>query len=37
MTHTLFGVYIGMLMWGGLWFREKRLRQLIPLAGGTDK
>ena len=30
-THTLFGVYLGLLTWGGLFFRDARLRALIPL------
>jgi hypothetical protein len=30
-THTLFGVYLGLLIWGGLWLRDARLRALIPL------
>jgi hypothetical protein len=30
-SHVLFGVYIGILMWGGLWLREPRLRALFPL------
>ncbi len=30
-THTLFGVYLGLLMWGGIWCRDARLRALIPL------
>ena len=30
-THTLFGVYLGLMMWGGLWLRDERLRSLIPL------
>jgi hypothetical protein len=25
-THTLFGVYLGMAMWLGLWLRDARLR-----------
>jgi hypothetical protein len=29
-THTLFGVYLGLFVWGGLWFRDARLRALIP-------
>ena len=29
-THTLFGVYLGLMIWGGLWLREPRLRALIP-------
>jgi len=30
-THILFGVYLGLFVWGGLWFRDPRLRALIPL------
>jgi len=30
-THTMFGVYLGLVMWGGLFFRDARLRALIPL------
>ena len=29
-SHTLFGVYLGLLAWGGLWLRDARLRALIP-------
>ena len=29
-SHTLFGVYLGLLIWGGLYLRDPRLRQLIP-------
>lgn len=29
-SHTLFGVYLGLLMWGGLWLRDPDLRALIP-------
>jgi len=32
-SHTLFGVYMGLLVWGGLWLREPRLRALLPLRG----
>jgi len=28
---TLFPVYVGLLIWGGLWLRDNRLRGLIPL------
>ena len=31
LSNTLFGVYIGLALWGGLWLREPRLRALIPL------
>ena len=27
-SHVLFGVYLGVLIWGGLWLREPRLRAL---------
>lgn len=29
LTHTLFGVYLGLLIWGGLWLRDDRVRALI--------
>jgi hypothetical protein len=29
LTHVLFGVYVGALMWGGLLLREPRLRALL--------
>ncbi|WP_028349208.1 DoxX family protein [Bradyrhizobium murdochi] len=31
LTHTLFGLYLGLMLWGGLWLRDKNLRSLIPL------
>src|SRR5262245_30696492 len=30
-THTLFPIYVAMMMWGGLYLRETRLRELVPL------
>ena len=30
-SHILFGVYLGVLMWGGLYLRDARVRALIPL------
>ncbi len=30
-SHALFPVYVGLLVWGGLYLREARLRDLIPL------
>lgn len=30
-THVLFGVYLGVMLWGGLYLRDARLRVLIPL------
>jgi hypothetical protein len=31
-THILFGFYLGVLLWGGLWLRDRRLRALLPFA-----
>ena len=30
-SHTLFGLYRGLIMWGGLWLRDPALRALFPL------
>jgi hypothetical protein len=30
-SHVLFGVYLGLFVWGGLFLREPRLRALLPL------
>ena len=30
-SHELFGVYLGLMIWGGLWLRDSRLRALLPL------
>jgi hypothetical protein len=32
-SNTLFGLYLGLAVWGGLWLREPRLRELLPLRG----
>ncbi|HEY3149580.1 MAG TPA: DoxX family protein [Dongiaceae bacterium] len=29
-THVLFGFYLGVLIWGGLYLRDERVRRLIP-------
>lgn len=29
-SHTLFGVYLGILLWGGLYLRDERLRVIFP-------
>jgi hypothetical protein len=29
-THTLFSIYLGLFMWGGLWLRDPALRALFP-------
>jgi hypothetical protein len=31
LTHDLFGVYLGVIMWGGLWLRDSALRALFPV------
>ena len=31
-SSVLFGVYFGILIWGGLYLRDERLRALIPLS-----
>ena len=34
-SHTLFGVYIGLFVWGGLWLRNTKLRALFPISRGN--
>ncbi len=29
-SHTLFGLYVGLMLWGGLWLRDRNLRSLMP-------
>jgi DoxX-like family len=31
-SHTLFGVYLGIALWGGLWLRDARVRTLLPVS-----
>ena len=31
-SHTLFGVYLGLMLWGGLYLRDARVRALIPFS-----
>jgi hypothetical protein len=33
-SHTLFPIYIALLLWGGLWLRDARVRSLLPLRRG---
>lgn len=35
-SHILFGVYLGVILWGGLWLRSPRLRALIALPKGAE-
>ena len=30
-THFLFGLYLGLMAWGGLYLRDDRLRAMLPL------
>ena len=30
-SHVLFGVYLGLFMWGGLWLRSPDLRSVFPV------
>ncbi|MGD9982021.1 MAG: DoxX family protein [Hyphomonadaceae bacterium] len=29
-SHQLFSLYLGLFMWGGLWLRDPKLRELFP-------
>ncbi|RVD48529.1 DoxX family protein, partial [Mesorhizobium sp. M7A.F.Ca.ET.027.03.2.1] len=31
-SHMLFGVYLGIILWGGLCLRDARVRALIPFS-----
>ena len=35
-THILFGVYLALMVWGGLWLRSPALRALLPLSSGRS-
>lgn len=30
-SHVLFGVYLGCIMWAGLWLRDARVRSILPI------
>jgi hypothetical protein len=30
-SHTLFPVYVAIIMWGSLWLKNERLRSIVPL------
>ena len=32
-SHTLFGLYLGLMVWGGLWLRSPALRSVLPITG----
>ena len=29
-SHVLFGFYLGIMVWGGLWLRDRSLRDMLP-------
>jgi hypothetical protein len=29
-SHILFPIYIALLLWGGLWLRDRRVREILP-------
>ncbi len=31
-SHVLFGLYLGLILWGGLWLRDRSLRALMPFS-----
>jgi len=35
LTHILFPIYVALMVWGGLYLRESRLRQLLPFREGV--
>jgi hypothetical protein len=35
-SHTLFGVYLGLMIWGGLYLRDGMVRALIPLRQSSE-
>jgi hypothetical protein len=34
-SHTLFSIYLGAFMWGGLWLRDEKLRAVFPWRRST--
>ena len=36
-SHTLFPLYVGSFMWGGLWLRNAEVRALLPLLVGAKR
>lgn len=35
-SHLLFGFYLGVIAWAGLWLRDRRVRALIPFKSETQ-
>ncbi len=36
-THMLFGTYLAVLAWGGLFLRDSRIRALLPLRSPSEE
>jgi hypothetical protein len=36
LSHTLFGIYLALFMWGGLWLRSPALRAVFPFMSRKD-
>jgi hypothetical protein len=36
-SHTVFPLYVGSFMWGGLWLRNAQVRALLPLLVGNNR
>lgn len=36
-SHTLFGVYLGVMVWAALWCRHPALRRLIPVVSTSQQ
>lgn len=36
LTHILFGFYLGAMVWGGLYLRDRRIRALIPFRDQSE-
>jgi hypothetical protein len=36
LTHTLFPIYLAVLVWGGLYLCDRRVRAIIPLRSATS-
>ncbi len=34
-THILFPIYVALFIWGGIWFRDRTLRELFPIVHDT--
>lgn len=36
LSHTLFPIWVAVLLWGGLWLRDRRVRAMLPLRTTTS-